>query len=257
MNLNHRIIGQGEPIIILHGLFGTMDNWVSHANALAEDYMVCLLDQRNHGKSPHVEGLSYPILAEDLRQFMEDNWIYSAHIIGHSMGGKVAMQFALQHPEMVKKLIIVDIAPEQYEGGHEDIFKALFSVDLAKVKTRKEVEIDLTFKIRDTATRQFLLKNLSINTETQKYEWKMNLPEIAKNYERILANISYQKGDMFRGDTLFIRGELSKYVQPHRFRLFKEWFPNAELATVQGAAHWVHAEQPEAFLTTVKTFLEK
>ena len=130
LELNYKTFGQGAPIVILHGLFGTLDNWQTIARQLAETHAVFILDQRNHGRSPHAEPQDYPTLAEDLRHFMESHWMYDgAHIIGHSMGGKTAMQFALLHPDMVKKLVVVDIAPKAYEGTHYEIFEALQTLD--------------------------------------------------------------------------------------------------------------------------------
>ena len=147
MELNYKEFGQGDPILILHGLFGTLDNWQTIAKQLATNYSVFIIDQRNHGRSPHMDELDYPLMAEDLYQFMETHWIYKAYIIGHSMGGKTAMQFALNYPDMVEKLVVVDIAPKTYEAGHQTIFEALFSLDLEKIESRKEADEVLQKKI--------------------------------------------------------------------------------------------------------------
>ena len=160
MELNHKTFGAGDPIIILHGLFGTLDNWQTVAKKLAEHFMVYIVDQRNHGRSAHVEGQNYKLMAEDLADFMEENWMHNAHIIGHSMGGKTAMQFAADYPDMLNKLVVVDIAPKAYEGGHQTIFDALLSVNMEKVQTRKEVEEQLSKYIDDAGVRLFLMKNL-------------------------------------------------------------------------------------------------
>ncbi|MEL6845484.1 MAG: alpha/beta fold hydrolase, partial [Bacteroidota bacterium] len=149
MQLNFKTFGQGDPIIILHGLFGTLDNWQTIARQLAEQYSVYILDQRNHGRSPHVDAISYPLMAEDLVQFMESQWIYKASIIGHSMGGKTAMQFACDNPDMVEKLIVVDIAPKTYAGNHELIFDALLSLDMDGLTSRKQADELLEQKVTD------------------------------------------------------------------------------------------------------------
>lgn len=254
LTLNHKSFGQGDPVIILHGLFGTLDNWQTVGKQLAEDYLVYLLDQRNHGRSPHVEGLTYPLMAEDLQAFLESNWMYESHIIGHSMGGKVAMQFALEYPDMVDKLVVVDIAPKSYVGGHEIIFKALLGLDLMKLEGRKEADDKLAeMGIEEFGVRQFLLKNLMRRKEGG-YRWKMNLTEIYKHYADILKNID---GDgVYEGETLFIRGEKSGYIQDADWAMVKARFPNARLETIANSGHWVHAEAPRELLRLVKDFLK-
>lgn len=252
LELNYKTFGQGDPIIILHGMFGTLDNWQTIARQLAEEYTVYLIDQRNHGRSPHHDDFNYPVLAEDLHHFMESHWIHHAHIIGHSMGGKTAMQFALDYSDMVDKLIVVDIAPKNYKGGHQVIFDALFSVDLEKMETRKEVDTKLAELIDEVGVRQFLMKNLTRKKEGG-FTWKMNLPVIYKNYQAILGTI--ENTDTFEEPTLFIRGERSKYILDEDEPLLKEFFPNAELATVAGAGHWVHAEAPKVLLEMMEEFL--
>lgn len=251
--LNHKAFGQGDPIIILHGLFGTLDNWQTVGKRLAENYAVYLIDQRNHGRSPHVEGLSYPLMAEDLQGFLESNWIYKAHIIGHSMGGKVAMEFALEYPDMVDKLVIVDIAPKAYKGGHELIFKALLGLDLDKLEGRKEADAELAaMGIEEFGVRQFLLKNLSRNKEGG-YYWKMNLLEIHKHYQDILADVESEA--VYEEEALFIRGGKSKYIQDEDWARLLERFPAAQLKTIEQSGHWVHAEAPEDLLAHVSDFL--
>jgi esterase len=251
MELNYKQFGQGEPIIILHGLFGMLDNWQTVARKLAENYTVFIIDQRNHGKSPHDPELDYPTMAEDLKYFMEQNWIYKAHLIGHSMGGKTVMQFALEYPDMVDKLIVVDIAPKKYEGGHQAIFEALFSLDLDKIQGRSHAETQLGEKIEETGIRQFLLKNLSRKKEGG-YTWKMNLSAIFEHYEDILDAISGDGVDM---ETLFIKGGNSKYIQEKDRDIIVDLFPNFTIQTVDNAGHWVHAEQPAILMDMVLEFL--
>jgi pimeloyl-ACP methyl ester carboxylesterase len=253
MELNYKSFGQGPPLIILHGLFGTLDNWQTLAKRWADKHTVFLVDQRNHGRSPHLPEHNYPAMAEDLRSFMEANWMYEAHIMGHSMGGKTAMQFALTYPDMVDKLIIVDIAPKSYQGGHEEIVDALNELRLPEIEERSQADALLAERIDDYGVRQFLLKNLSRSKEGG-YRWKMNLPVLTSDYEAILQNI---KGDeVFDGPTLFIRGEKSNYIGADELPLLRSYFSQAELATIKDAGHWVHAEQPAALFNRVDTFLQ-
>lgn len=254
MTLNYKSFGEGYPIIILHGLFGTLDNWQTIAKKLAETYTVYIIDQRNHGRSPHDDTFDYESMADDLQAFMESHWIYEAHIIGHSMGGKTAMQFALNYPDLVNKLVVVDIAPKAYEGGHQTIFDALLSLDLAKITSRKEADALLQQKIEEFGVRQFLLKNLTRQKEGG-FKWKMNLPIIYQNYPQILSAIDSE--DSFDNPTLFIRGGASNYVEDEDLGNIKSFFPSAELATVAEAGHWVHAAAPETLLKLVLDFLEE
>ena len=253
MQLNYKEFGQGDPIIILHGLFGMLDNWQTVAKKLAENNTVYIIDQRNHGRSPHTNNHDYPGMAEDLRQFMESNWIYSAHIIGHSMGGKTAMQFALEYSDMVDKLVVVDVSPKAYPGSHHEIFDALLSLELHKVDSRKEADEHLAKTIADSGIRLFLMKNLSCD-KSGGYRLKMNLPVLAKSYDEILSGI---EGDhSYEGSTLFIRGGLSKHMVDGDELLIKELFPNAKIETVKNAGHWVHADAPDELLALVKRFVQ-
>lgn len=249
--LNFKIYGSGDPIIILHGFMGSLDNWQTFAKQLAEDYMVITVDQRNHGKSPHDDDFSYDLMAEDLKELMEAEWIHKAVIMGHSMGGKVAMKFTMLYPEMVEKLIVVDIAPKLYPRGHNDVLEAMNAVPIDRLTDRNEAESILAETIDDQGVRLFLLKNLKRQDEG--YKWKVNLPIVTEKYDAILARI---KGDSFDGPTLFIRGGNSKYVLDEDMDYIKVLFPEAELKTVDGAGHWIHAEQPRVLLEMVKAFLE-
>ncbi len=251
MDLKYKEFGQGEPVIILHGLFGTLDNWQTIAKQLAEGYSVFIIDQRNHGRSPHVAGHDYCHMVEDLREFMESHWIYNAHIIGHSMGGKTAMQFALEHPGMVNKLVVVDISPKAYTGTHYSIFEALMQLHPEKIKDRNEADILLSQKIASKAVRQFLLKNLS-RRKSGGFEFKMNLPVLYEHYDDILAAVS---GEPFSKPTLFIRGGNSRHIESGDDVMIKELFPEARIETIENAGHWVHAEQPAELLRLVRTFL--
>lgn len=253
MKLNYKEFGQGEPLIILHGLFGTSDNWQTLAKQLAKNYTVFIIDQRNHGRSPHDDEFNYQVMASDLKEFLEENWIYKARIIGHSMGGKTAMQFASSYPDMVEKLVIVDIANNTYEGGHETIFNALMSLELDKIENRKDADEFLKNQIEEFGVRQFLLKNLTRNKKGG-YEWKMNLPIIHKNYQAILQEIEVE--EQFEGATLFVKGGLSKYINEENFNATQQVFPNAVLKTIKNVGHWVHAEAPKELLQLLDVFLK-
>ena len=252
MQLNFKTFGQGEPIIILHGLFGMLDNWQTIAKKLADTHTVFIVDQRNHGRSPHVEEHTYAGMADDLLQFMQDQFIQKAHILGHSMGGKTAMHFALNHPDQVDKLIVVDIAPKTYPNGHDEIFAALQSLKLNELESRKEIDEQLSNFISETGVRQFLMKNIERSRENG-YALKMNLPVIYRDYPTILQEPELD--DPFEGETLFIRGAKSRYVKDEDVLNILEFFPNARLETILDAGHWVHAERPQELLDLVKDFL--
>lgn len=247
----YREFGQGAPVVILHGLFGFSDNWQTIAKGLAEHHLVITPDLRNHGRSPHLPTHSYPEMADDLKTFLEAHWVFSTDLVGHSMGGKVAMQFALHHPDMVHKLVVVDIAPGQAADNHSDIFQALFDLDLTGLATRQEADSRLAASIPDYGTRQFLLKNITRDTDGR-FAWKMNLPVLWQEYPAILAAVD---GDPFDKPALFIRGSRSDYIKDADFALIKSLFPQAEIVTIEDAGHWVHADQPEKLLATLEAFL--
>lgn len=251
MELYYREFGQGSPVIILHGLFGFSDNWQTIAKDMSEHHLVVTPDLRNHGRSPHVPSISYPEMAEDLRIFMEEHWMFSAAVVGHSMGGKVAMQLALTHPDMVERLVVVDISPAAAEDNHSSIFDALLGMDLSKTDSRKAAEHYLTERIADTGTRQFLLKNITRGADGR-YTWKMNLPVLWEHYSDILAAVS---GPAFDKPALFIRGSQSGYIKDGDFPLIQSLFPQAQVVTIEGAGHWVHADKPAELLEVLKKFL--
>ncbi len=252
MELNYKEYGQGEPVIILHGLFGTLDNWQTLARQFGETYTVFAIDQRNHGRSPHADEHDYPTLAADLKQFMESQWIFNASVIGHSMGGKTAMQFALDYPDMVKKLVVVDIAPKAYVGTHYEIFKALFSLDLDRIESREEADEHLAQRIKEDDVRHFLMKNLT-RKKGGGFEWKINLPVLYRHYDDILAAV--RGGQPFDGPALFIRGGRSKHILPGDEKGIRELFPEARIETIEKAGHWVHADAPVELSAMVREFL--
>ena len=253
MQLNHKKYGEaGGHLVILHGLFGMLDNWHTLATQLGAQYQVWLVDQRNHGKSPHADDFNYHILSQDLAEFFAQHGIEKAHIIGHSMGGKTAMQFAFDYPEKVGKLIVVDIAPRAYGAHHNEIIEALQELDLKNLTKRSEVEEKLAERIPEEDTRLFLLKNLM--RETEGFRWKMNLASLAKNYPLINGPVDQDK--IFEGPALFMRGGRSNYITVEDEKEILWQFPKAEFVTVPNIGHWIHAEAPQAFLEIAIKFLQ-
>lgn len=253
MILNFKKYGETGPhLIILHGLFGMLDNWHTLAVKFGEHFQVWAIDQRNHGKSPHTDDISYPLLAEDLEEFYEQHSIPEAIILGHSMGGKTAMEFAIGHPEKVSKLIVVDIAPKAYTGkGHDLLIQALQDLELDNIKRRNDADEALKQSIPVESTRQFLLKNLT--REGDKYVLKMNLESLAEHYDKLIGNI--EATGVFNKQTLFIKGGNSDYIEDGDKPLILDQFPKAEFITIPGSGHWVHAEAPLEFYNVVMEFL--
>lgn len=253
MKLNYKKSGSGKPLIILHGLFGMLDNWQTVAKALESHFTVYLIDQRNHGKSPHAADHNYTVLAADLKEFFEQQNIQTAFVLGHSMGGKTAMQFTVDFPDCVEKLMVVDMGIKRYPGGHDGIFDALTQFDPATVSSRSEAEEMLGKQIPNLGVRQFILKNMT-RTPEGKYEWKFNWPALYNNYQSgILAPVVFQHP--VETPALFIRGERSDYIPDSDWPDIHQLFPNAQLATVKNAGHWVHADQPQALIDLVVEFL--
>ena len=254
MELFFKEFGQGQPVLIFHGLFGFSDNWQTIAKSLADEHMVYSIDLRNHGRSPHTATHSYPEMAEDIRSFMEQNWMFSSQVIGHSMGGKAAMQLALNYPDLVDQLIVVDIAPAKAEDKHTYIYKSMLGLDFDALEDRKQIDEQLAQAIDEPGVRQFLLKNITRSKEG-KFRWKMNLPVLWEDYGKILDAVSSPHASVFEKPTLFIRGAKSDYITDEGFEQAKTLFPNARLETIDGAGHWVHADQPARLLEIVRDFL--
>ncbi len=264
MKLNSQIIGNGHPLIILHGLYGSSDNWLSHGKELSEQYEVHLVDQRNHGNSPHSDEHNYTAMEGDLLQYMDDHQIERAVLLGHSMGGKTAMFFALAHPERVSALIVVDMSPKAYDSledaktlYHKEIFEGLRAIDISKLKNRTEAETQLAENIPQERIRKFLLKNLQRKTDDKSFYWLLNLDGLWNSLDNILEGID---PDMTSPVTafpvIFIRGEKSGYIDDDAIPLIRAIFPYAEVETIEGTGHWLHAEEPDAFLNVVKEFLD-
>ncbi len=252
MQLHFQEYGQGAPLLILHGLFGSLENWHSLSRRLGEHFHVFAVDQRNHGGSPHSAEMNYAVMAEDLVKFLQARGLASARVLGHSMGGKTAMQLALVHPEKVQKLVAVDIAPRAYSPRHGQIFEGLLSLKLETLHSRQEMEEALAPMIPDIAVRRFLLKSVT-RKPTGGFRWKINLQDIFKNYGRLSEALPV--GRVFEKPALFIRGERSDYIRKQDWALIHRQFPHAELRTIPQASHWVHADAPEAFLQAALEFL--
>lgn len=253
MVLNYKKYGeQGPVILILHGLLGSLDNWQTIALQLAAHFQVYSLDMRNHGRSPHATEMSYEVMTQDIVEFCQQQQIGKATLIGHSMGGKVAMWTALQHPEIIDKLIVVDIAPVRYDGGHESILFAMAEAPLAVYSSRSEVEQFIAPRIPEEGVRQFILKNLGRNQDG-KFIWKSNLPVLIATY-RVLMDFPVSSA-VFQGPAYFIQGEKSAYIQAENKVQCMALFPHGEFHSIAGAGHWVHADQPQAFVETLNTIL--
>ncbi len=246
-------MGHGQPLIILHGLFGTSDNWQTLARRLAEHYNVFLVDLRNHGRSPHDDLHNYDVMAADVLELVDELQIPTPAIMGHSMGGKVAMNYALKYPTRLTKLIVVDIAPKAYPPHHDEIIDALQSVDLSTVTSRSEVDAQLAKTIHEDEVRLFLMKNL-YRKEDNTFDWRMNLDAIEKNYEKIAAPIT--SDTPFKKSTLFIKGGRSRYIKPEDvYGSIEHLFTLVEVETIPEAGHWVHAEAPDKVYELVTRFL--
>jgi esterase len=254
MKLYFRKYGTGQPLIILHGLFGQSDNWNSLAKQFGENgFEVFVVDQRNHGLSPHSEEWNYKTMSEDIHELIMDNHLSDVVLIGHSMGGKTAMQYALDHCAELNKLIIADIAPKYYPQHNQDVINALNAVDFSKIKTRKEAENILAEYISDFGTKQFLLKNLYWKDDGE-LSWRFNLKVITEKIENVGIEISADENcDV---PTLFIRGERSDYILDKDLDQIQELFPRSMLETVSGAGHWLHADKPKEFFDAVIRFLK-
>ncbi len=242
--LHSKIVGNGNPLVILHGLFGMSDNWLTLGRKFSEHFEVHLVDLRNHGRSFHDDVMDYEGLVQDILQYLEYHNLNTIHILGHSLGGKVAMFFAVLHPEKVEKLIVADIAPKTYSNRHQTIFDAMDKVDFNLIKTREEVGKILSESIPNQGMVQFLLKNVYHKTSTE-LDWRFNKIVLQKNYE--LLNEPLPVYSTFEKETLFLKGENSDYILPKDESLITAHFPNAQIKTISNAGHWLHAENPDEF----------
>jgi pimeloyl-ACP methyl ester carboxylesterase len=251
MNLNFKKIGEGEPLVILHGLFGSLDNWLTLAKKLGENFEVFLVDARNHGKSPHNEEFNYDVMADDLYEFLMQHNIIDPIILGHSMGGKTAMQFAMNYPTKLTKLIVADIAPKAYPVHHNSIIDGMKSLNFKVLKTRKEADLKLSEHIHDISTRQFILKNLYW-VAPEKLAWRFNLNVIERDIEIIGEGL--QNIHPFEKPTLFLRGVKSNYITEKDYQPIADIFTESSIKSMD-SGHWIHAEKPQEFLSILTAFL--
>lgn len=243
------------PVVILHGLFGTSDNWGTVARELAEPteanakpFDVVLADLRDHGRSPHTDRTSYPLMAEDVHALVTKLGLKDIIMVGHSMGGKTAMCFAQHWPDLLKHLIVVDISPREHANNQAHIVEALRTADLSPGRTRKDVETHIGTLVKEPGVVQFLLKNLYWKTD-QQLAWRMNIPVLERDLPAILASIG---PETVRVPTTFVRGGQSDYIVREDLPAIKEQFPNSRVETVAYAGHWVHAQAPDEVVASIR-----
>lgn len=253
--LHSKIVGSGEKhLLVLHGLFGQLDNWNTLGKYFGEEFTTHLIDLRNHGRSFHSDDSSLTAMTEDIVRYMDANDIEKAHLLGHSLGGRIAIDFAMQYQNKLDRLIVADMAPKAYEPHHNAIFKALKSVNFDEVSSRKDVENTIDQFIPEVGVRQFLMKNV-YHAENGQYAFRFNLSSLDNYYEELIGS-ELLKGK-FDGPTLFLGGEKSNYILAEDEMMIKERFPNAEIKKIANAGHWLHAENPKDFVTEVMNFLLK
>lgn len=253
--LHARIYGEakpGTPLLVMHGLFGMSDNWGSFAREFSQERPIHLLDLRNHGQSFHHEEMSLSAMVDDLEAYIQHHELQEVDILGHSLGGKVAMQYATSKSTNIRKLIIADIAPKAYPPHHQKIIEALKAVKIGEASNRGEVEDQLRQYLDETGVIQFLLKNVYIK-EDRTLDWRFNLKTLTEKYAEFIT-VGVEPG-VYDGETLFLSGEKSNYIVDADYPVIKEMFPNSEIKTVPKAGHWVQAENPKAFNELVAQFL--
>ncbi len=253
MKLHSNILGQGKPFVILHGFLGMSDNWKTLGKKFSEEgFEVHLVDQRNHGHSFHDDNFDYETLSEDLRHYFEAHDLSEAIVLGHSMGGKTAMLFATQNPNLVSKLIVADISPRFYPIHHDAILEGLSSLDFSEIKSRGAADKQLANYVSDFGTRQFLLKNLYWKEKGQ-LALRMNLQVLKENVAEVGEALPLHA--KFEKETLFLRGDKSEYIALQDETIIKQHFSNVNIVTIANAGHWLHAENPDDFFNEVMQFI--
>ena len=250
MKLNYKREGQGEPLIIVHGLFGNLDNWQTLGKKFAESFDTIIVDQRNHGHSPHSDEFDYDLMAEDLYELILDLNLTKVNIIGHSMGGKATMRLAQLHPDVLEKIVIVDIGPKGYPIHHDAILEGLHAINFDEVKTRGAADKVISKYIETPDVKLFLLKNLYWKEKGQ-LAWRINLPVLTEKMETIVGALPK---DTVGTPTLFIRGEKSNYIVDADYNDIFNQFINSDIETIYNAGHWIHAENPFDFYQLVMDF---
>jgi esterase len=254
MQLNYSEQGVGDPVFLLHGLFGSLSNLGNLARALAPNYRVISVDLRNHGDSPHQPEMSLLSMAQDIVELMDHLSIASAYFVGHSLGGKVAMQLAMSEANRVKSLVIVDIAPVKYQDNNSIIINNLYDLSKVIIKDRKMADSFLSLQGVELFVRAFLLKNLRRNTAGN-FELKININAIKANYENHLS--AAPQGEIFTGPCLFLKGENSDYIDQQQLPIIQSIFPKSSVKTIEAVGHWLHAEKPELFNQLVSQFIDE
>lgn len=252
MKLHFERLGSGSPLVILHGLLGSGDNWLGLAKAWAPHFDIIVPDLRNHGRSPHADEAGFTAMAADVKALIEAEGLSQVTVLGHSLGGKVAMTLATDYPELVSRLIVVDIAPKPYPPTHRELMSALLAVDLSRYTTRGEVDAVLAGPIPATPVRQWLLKNLG-RDEAGKLCWKPNLPVLYRSLLELSAGFADLR--QYTGPVLFVAGGRSDYVNEQDLPLIRRHFPEARLETIPDAGHWVHVDAPAKLGELVKEFV--
>jgi esterase len=251
MILHTEITGQGQAIVLIHGLFGSYENLGVIARALAGQWQVVNLDMRNHGRSDWHDSMSYALMAEDVKETLDHLDLEQVVLLGHSMGGKIAMEFALRYPERVSKLILADISPVQNRPRHLEILSALDGIDLSNLQSRQQADQQLALVITETGVRQFLLK--SLYKDGDQFRWRFNVKALIANYSQLLE--APPSTGPYSGPTLFIKGAESDYLLPEHQSLIQQLFPHSKAKVIMGTGHWLHAEKPVAFAKIVTDFL--
>ncbi len=252
MKLHSKIYGSGQPLIVIHGLFGMSDNWNTLGKQFAKYTNVHLIDLRNHGRSPHDDAFNYEVMCADVLEYIEDHNLVKPIILGHSLGGKVAMKFAFTYPNIISKLIVADIAPRIYDTTfHQNLLEKLIALDLSAYSSRSEVDLGLSAYFKEPSLRLFLMKNL-FRDENKKFAWRFNIEVLLEKIKNI------QEADFIKGSlnipTHFLRGGDSNYINSDDVALINGVFTDVSIATLEGAGHWLHAQKPEAFYNEVMGF---
>lgn len=256
MKLHFKKVGEGpQPLIILHGVFGSLDNWATVSKVIADaGYAVYLVDQRNHGRSPHSPDFTYEAMAADLAEFIEDHGLEKPVLVGHSMGGKTVMQYAETYPGTYDKLVIVDIGPKAYPPHHQELIEGLNALSLNDIEDRQQADTLFSAHEPNLGVRQFLLKNL-YRTDSGAFDWRFNLPVLTELQANVGNEIPHLRP--VTEPALFLRGARSGYLRDEDWAGIQAMFPQAELVTIPNAGHWVHAEQPKLFVEALLAFLTR
>ena len=257
MKLHYKKLGEhSSNLLILHGVYGSGDNWISLGKRLAENHTVYLIDQRNHGRSPWSDEFDYHVLSRDIVNFIEEHQLRNVSLMGHSMGGKVVINIALNHPELIDSAVVVDMALKHYNiDHHKRYLLAMNKMPIASMNNRTELDDHLKTDIESFGIRQFLLKNVK-REENGKFGWKLNLDVIGSKIERIGGSLD--GGNLqFDKPALFVRGGNSNYVRPEDYNTISTHFRRANIGLIEGAGHWVHADKPEALYELLRWFFEQ